>query len=251
MSAWPDLIRELDAWALAGQTATFWWRDDDATAETGALDRLLDLANRHRAALALSVIPYRIVSSLAGRLAVEPRITVVQHGYAHVNHAPPGEKKAELGAHRPLGVALGELTRGALALDEAFGQGWLRVMVPPHNRIADALAASLPDAGYLGLSTYGRKQRGAAGLVWVDVQVDPIDWQGTRGFVGAANALAAAIRDLAWRRAREFDPAPTGLLTHHLVHDSSIWSFLDDLLATLAGHPAARIVHPRAVFAAQ
>lgn len=251
MSDWNELTRELDAWALAGQTATFWWRDDDATADTGALDRLLELANRHKAPLALSVIPYRVESSLAGRLAIEPRITVVQHGFAHTNHAPPGGKKAELGPHRPVGVVLGELARGALALDEVFGQGWLRVMVPPHNRIDHALAAALPTAGYLGLSTYGRKPHSTPGLTWVDVQVDPIDWQGTRGFVGTPSALGAALRDLAWRRAREFDSAPTGILSHHLVHDSSAWSFLDDLLAAIAGHPAARLVHPRTVFAAQ
>lgn len=250
MAHWTDLTRELDRWAEAGLCATFWWRDDDAEDRTPALDRLLGLARSHDAGVAIAVVPSGATPGLAERLAVEKQATVVQHGYAHRNHAAPHKKKAELGADRPAALVLGELARGALALDRLFGDAWLRVMVPPHNRIADALAAALPAAGYIGVSTFGRKARAATGLAWINTHVDIMNWTTTRAFVGESEALQATIGDLTARRAAAAATTPTGLLTHHLIHDDGAWNFIDRFLGTLNGHPAARIVAPRQVFAA-
>jgi hypothetical protein len=254
---WSDFIAELDRWAAAGLPATFWWRDDDAVDASPALERLLALAAGHGAPVALAVIPAEARSALAARLAPHRAgaraVRVVQHGFAHRNHAAPGRPKTELGADRPTGQVLGELTRGALALDRLFGTAWLRVLVPPHNRIAAALAAALPQAGYVGLSTFGHKTRAVPGLAWINTHIDIMNWTTTRGFIGEDAALGAAVGELARRR----DPAgaavrdrPTGLLTHHLVHDEAAWRFLDRFLGALATHPAARVVDPRAVFAA-
>src|SRR5260370_330913 len=54
MSAWQSLMDELDRWPAG--TATFWWRDDDATAASPALDRLPALSDQP---LALAGIPAR------------------------------------------------------------------------------------------------------------------------------------------------------------------------------------------------
>ena len=54
---WRDLTWELDAWATAGQTATLWWRDDDATRPTPALARLRQLAQDNGIPVALAVVP--------------------------------------------------------------------------------------------------------------------------------------------------------------------------------------------------
>jgi hypothetical protein len=40
------------------------------------------------------------------------------------------------------------------------------------------------------------------------------------------------------------------LLTHHLVHDAAIWSFVADLLALVGAHPAVTLVDPRTLFSA-
>ena len=250
MVDWTDLTRELDRWADSGRPATFWWRDDDALTVTPALDRLLGLARDHQAPLALAVVPAGATAALAERLDGAAEATVVQHGYAHINHAAPHKKKAELGADRPTGQVLGELARGALALDRLFRSTWLRVMVPPYNRIAAALAAALPVAGYVGLSTFGRKAQANDGLIWINTHVDIMNWTTTRAFVGDDQALAATIGDLAQRRANTGPSAPTGLLTHHLAHDEAAWRFIERFLAALRAHPAARIVAPPQLFAA-
>jgi hypothetical protein len=237
---WDDLQRELDAWTAAGKTAEFWWRDDDATSATPALERLIELRQRHDVPLMLAVIPARAERGLADRLAGQRDIVVVQHGWAHLNHAPPGRSKAELGPHRAPAFVLGELTRGAWVLDRLF-EDWLRVLVPPHNRITAEIARALPDAGYVGLST--DKPRPAAALhpalAQVNTHIDIMEWAKTRAFLGEAASLALAIQHLAGKREGRFDPAePTGLLTHHLAHDPATWQFADRFLAQTRAHKA-------------
>ena len=257
MTDWSDFTAELDRWATAGLPATFWWRDDDAVDVSPALERLLALTHARTAPLALAVIPADARPALAQRMAGEPAAHVVQHGFSHRNHAAPGRPKAELGAERAPGLVLGELTRGALALDRLFGTAWLRVLVPPHNRIAKTLAAALPQAGYVGISTFGRKTRDVPGLAWINTHIDIMNWTTTRGFVGEDAALGAVVGELVRRRDATGDSGgdsggdtPTGLLTHHLVHDEAAWRFLDRFLAAIASHPAARVVDPRRLFAA-
>jgi len=248
MSGWAALGAELDAWAAAGRPATFWWRDDDATHPTPALDRLLALRARTGLPIAVAVIPARAVPEMAEQLHAASAVTVMQHGWAHLNHAPLGASKAELGPHRPLALILGELARGWIALDRLFPRGWSRALVPPHNRIAPALVAALPAAGYTGLSTYNPRKP-APGLAIVNSHADLMNWT-TRAFLGEDETLGLVTGHLQARRAGRCDAAePTGILTHHLAHDDAAWAFLDRLLATLRDHPAAAWPDPRALLA--
>lgn len=246
MSSWEELAGELDRWRDSGRTATFWWRDDDATAPSPALDRLLKLHRTHDAPITVAVIPARAEPDLAKQLD-EPFVTVVQHGWAHANHAPVGAAKAELGPHRPLAFMLGELARGQLVMDALFGR-WSRALVPPHNRIARELVAALPEAGYAGLSAYGQRKGTTPGLAQVNAHVDIMNWT-TRAFGGSDVALHLAIAHLRARRGGDADPdEPTGLLTHHLAHDEAAWTFVDAFLAALRRHPATRLVDAAALF---
>lgn len=249
-AGWDDLTRELDAWATAGRQADFWWRDDDAVAATPALDQLLALSRRHAAPVMLAVIPAFAEVALAARLATERLATPVQHGWAHANHAAPGRAKSELGPERPPSQVLGELGRGALALDRTLGAAWLRVLVPPNNRIAPAVAAGLKGAGYLGLSADKPRRAAPHGLNQVNVHVDIMNWAG-KTFLGERACLALACVHLADRRTGRIDAAePTGLLTHHLVHDRPAWVFVEAFLAAIAAHPASRWRAARELFAA-
>jgi hypothetical protein len=244
MTDWTVLTRELDAWRAAGRIATFWWRDDDATAPSPALDRLLALQQKYATPLAIAVIPARAQPGLAERLTGIGGVSVVQHGWAHANHAPVGASKAELGPHRSEALVLGELARGQIALDALFDD-WLRLLVPPHNRIAKTVAKALPAAGYVALSTYGPRRAAKPGLVEVNTHADIMNWV-SRAFVGAGPALDLVIRHLQARRTGTADAKePTGLLTHHLAHDAAAWSFTDAFLAATNGHPATHWVDIR------
>jgi hypothetical protein len=102
MSGWQALHEELENWQRTGRIATFWWRDDDAADCSPALDRLLGLAQAYGVPLSLAVIPALATAALARQLAgPAAHVSVLQHGFDHANHAPPGEKSMELGLHQP------------------------------------------------------------------------------------------------------------------------------------------------------
>jgi len=151
MSGWQTLHRELEAWRESGRAATFWWRDDDAVDGGPALDRLLDLAEQHRAPLSLAVIPARATAALALRLeGAAAHVSVLQHGFDHANHAPEGEKSMELGPHRPCVAICEELAGGQAMLKAKFG----KQAVPVRFRLGTGLRMSLfpcwPDSGFAG-----------------------------------------------------------------------------------------------------
>lgn len=240
--SWRPFFAELGAWQSEGRTATFWWRDDDATRPGPALDRLLELAGP--VPLSLAVIPATMQDSLAERVADHNRhggaVTVLQHGYAHRNHAPPSEKKAEFGAHRPQAAMLAELAAGRDRLSALFGPLFAPILTPPWNRVDDTLRVRLGEIGLRGVSRYGPRDVSEAASV-VNTHIDIIDWHGNRGFAGDAAVLELAVDHLAARRSGKSDPGePTGLLTHHRDHDAECWAFAAALRQAVEAHPAAR-----------
>ncbi len=243
MSDWQALADEANRWADSGAAATLWWRDDDA-ADTGpALDRLLALHRDSGVPLALAVVPAQATPALAARLAGEPGVDLLQHGYAHANHAPPGDKKMELGLHRPAMLVLGELGTGRMALERLFGARPLPVLVPPWNRIAQPLVPTLPEIGFRGVSTFGPRGRvhPVRGLRAVNTHVDLIDWK-TRRFVGAPAALQALVGALARvREAGRHAGEPVGILSHHLAMDAEAWDFLGQTWKNTASMPGVRM----------
>ncbi|OHC74122.1 MAG: hypothetical protein A3G18_04605 [Rhodospirillales bacterium RIFCSPLOWO2_12_FULL_58_28] len=250
---WDDLVNELDAWRKAGLVAAMWWRDDDACKITGALERLLDLSEEHETPLTLAVIPAEADPALPGLLASRPMISVVQHGYSHINHAPAGAEKSEFGPDcspgRTHNMMLAELKEGHRLMGRFADSA--PVLAPPWNRIDPALPASLPGIGIKGVSCYGPRAsaRPAPGLRCVNAHADLIAWRDGRRFTGAGEALSLIIGHLSARRAGLVDAdEPTGLLTHHLDHDEDLWTFLGDFLHCVRDHPAVRLLSAREAF---
>ncbi len=244
MTTWEKFFAELDLWP-AGK-ATFWWRDDDATARTAALDRLLALPDLP---LALAIVPAHMRVSLADRLAGS-RVDVLQHGFSHTNHQPPPDKQAELGNARPIPVMQKELVRGSQRLAVLFGRRALHVLVPPWNRIDAGLAATLAAQGYTGLSTAQPREPAGDGLVRANSHIDIIDWlKQPRQFIGLEAALNLAIAHLAARRTGEVDAEePTGLLTHHRAMDEAAFAFTEAFLTRSSAHPAVQWLAARDIF---
>ncbi|MFM9844374.1 MAG: polysaccharide deacetylase family protein [Dongiaceae bacterium] len=250
MSDWRDLEIELEQWRRAGREVTLWWRDDDAVTATPELERLLGVARQPGGApvpLCLAVIPRQADKSLAKLTEGRQQLAILQHGFSHTNHAPDGESKAELGAHRPAAAILGELMQGRDLLRALFPATLLAVLVPPWNRIAPAVRSGLPATGFTFVSTYGPRARGDRQAV--NTHADIIDWHHGRGFVGGDAALALIAGHLAARREGRADPdEPTGILTHHLVQDEAGWNFLTELVYRLSRQAGVRWLAGTAIF---
>jgi len=230
-AAWAPAGNALDRAAAGGRTVRFWLRDDDCVAVTPALDRLTALCSAAGMPILLAVIPESAEPGLADWVAVHPAVTPCQHGFAHRNHAAPGERACELAGTRSVGSVLDELERGRARLRAMFGRRASDILVPPWNRIDADLVAHLPRLGFRALSTFGPTPEQDAGIRRLDSDLDIIDWR--HGRVG--RPLDDLSRKLAGLVALQ---DVVGILTHHLAHDATAWAALEEMLGRLRDHPA-------------
>jgi hypothetical protein len=219
---WRELHAALNERNHAGRPVRFWWRDDDASAPSPALERAVGLSKKYAIPLALAVIPQDATSQLVQGL--HERVTVLQHGTDHRNRAPAGEKKTEYPAAEPADAALERIAGGMAKLRSVANPKFIPVLAPPWNRMRADLLDKLPGIGIRGISAYGpqKSREPAPGLRQVNTHVDVVAWRRGRHFVGEAQALSQAIK---WLIADE----PIGWLTHHAVHDAATWDFLERL----------------------
>lgn len=236
---WTPLRGELAKWSAEGLTLPLWWRDDDAVTATKALDQLVALSEDMGLPVHIAVIPKHADASLSGAVADHPdRLIPLVHGWAHENHAPDGQKKAEFGARNAR--SLEDAENGVLRLSTLFGPRLVPCFVPPWNRMDMALAPDLSAMGYTTLSTYGPRTAdfAAKGLRHINTHIDPINWRGDRSAVPVEQVIDRLVQTLIDRRKGHTDVAePLGLLTHHLVHDPSIWDITKALLTELLSGP--------------
>lgn len=241
-SAWQAFEEDLARLRDAGRAPLFWWRDDDAGAPTAEIGRLLELSAASAVPLALAVVPEAAQPALFRML--HSRVAVLQHGSDHRNRAGPGEKKTEFPAAEREEQALQRIAAARERLESVAGTWLLPVLAPPWNRLRGSLAVRLPEAGLRGLSTYGPRAAAlpAPGLRQVNTHVDIVAWSAGRGFIGEAQALDAARRQLALQTGE-----PTGWLTHHAAHEPASWTFLERLFE-LTRRCGASWAHPAQVF---
>jgi hypothetical protein len=218
--SWGALEAEVRRRDEAGRPVEFWWRDDDASVSNKALERLLGLSRSHRVPVALAVIPQDAEADLFKRL--HEHVTLLQHGTDHRNRAAAGEKKTEYPGTEPATAALARISAGLKKLSGV--SAFIPVLAPPWNRIREDLLDKLPGIGIRGISAYGARARRepAPGLRQVNTHVDIVAWRAGRRFVGEEQALSQAIK---WLASGE----PVGWLTHHAVHDTQTWDFLERL----------------------
>lgn len=235
---WTPLDTELDRWRTEGLTLSLWWRDDDAVARTSALDYLHGLAQRLSMPVHMAVIPAEAEASLAE--VIDPFLIPVVHGWSHTNHAPDGAKKAEFGAHRTIEAMCAETFQSLTRLRTLFSDALVPMFVPPWNRVAADLLPTLPTQGYEVLSTFTPRDNAfaAPGLTQINTHLDPINWRAGKSLHDPDVLIRQVATQLADRRENRADrDEPYGILTHHLVHDSSIWDFTEALLSRLLQGP--------------
>ncbi len=230
---------ELRRCAEAGLTMTFWWRDDDAIYPSAALDRLLAITERFELRPLLAVIPAKASPVLAERLSTASA-DIAQHGYAHANRAPRGQKPCEFPDSLDGAEAWRLLRDGHRRMDALFGRSWLPIFVPPWNRFADKHVPLLRECRFAVYSGSVPLPAAPPGLRNLHSPVDIMQWRPERRFAGTEACVARLVREIAARREGSWPREdPIGLVTHHLVHDEGAWDFLEVFCESLAQMPAS------------
>ena len=220
------------------QTTESGARDDDAVEPTPQLERLLKLSEAHAVPLTIAVIPAHATSALQRRLSHAQTATIVQHGYAHANRAGNGKKKSEYPSSRSERDVRGEIAQGQERLGDFIRRA--PVFVPPWNRYAEGLPRLLGELGFEALSAFGTTSD-VNHIQCLNCHADVTAWRSTREFAGDDAVTDSLTRDLMRRRSEKQDRGlPTGLLTHHLVHDQRSWAFIDQLFGVTRAHRAVR-----------
>jgi len=238
---WSRLEEEFEVWKQEDRVLPLWWRDDDAIAPTTELETLSLLSEKMGLPVHLAIIPKFAQQTLADTL--DDTFIPVVHGWSHENHAPSGEKKMEFGEHRALETLLNDANTGLERLQNLFGGKVQPMFVPPWNRISPAITQKLASLGYHAISTFTPRKHALAAhnLSQVNTHLDLIDWRCGRSLVAPQILVDQLTCDLQDRRFGKTDATePYGILTHHLVHDPSIWWFTETLVERLLagpGHP--------------
>lgn len=235
MSNWKMLADEIQQWSSPVQ---FWWRDDDAVANSGGLQRLLMLAEQFAIPVHLAVIPHFVKTSLSviNKPQHHRNCYVLQCGVDHQNYALAGQRKIELGGSQNVSELLQKLTQGQQLLQSRFGEQYLNILVPPWNRIEEDVVRELPEIGYTQLSVFGAKTQAESDFN-LNVHIDIIDWQ-QRCFLGEDVILTNMIAHLRTKRLAGLSGniKPCGLMTHHLHHDLNCWLFISNLFKFCQQH---------------
>ena len=232
------LATHLDRRAEDGRALELWWRDDDLETPTDALALCLEALADAGIDAAFAAIPTGLTPAAVEALSGTGAVLFV-HGWAHTNHAPAGEKKAEFGATRPRADRLSEIERGWARLKEIGGDRALACFVPPWNRIAEDLLPALDATGIAALSAFASPKRPAlpASVPRLDTHIDLIDWRGT-GKPIPAETLASEIIH------HDGVDGPVGILSHHRVTDRGAWKAWQPILRLLSDHPSVRWLSP-------
>lgn len=217
------LRAELKECHAAKMPVPMWWRDDDATQASAALDRLLDIADETNCPVHIAAIPALAQPNLSDA-TLGRNANILVHGWAHVDSSLPDAKKSEFGRLRP--GTLMDVERARHRLNRLFGDRVWPMFVPPWNRVEQSILAKLPSLGFSAVSTFLPRAGNIAGLTQINTHVDPIFWRGNRDLQDPDLLIAQTIKLLQDRREGTTDAhEPLGLLTHHLVHTCDIWDF--------------------------
>lgn len=234
---WLDPLRKtLDS---NPDSVTFFFRNDDVGWEDTRLFELLDLFAEFNLPLDLAVIPTavspRTAAHLQTLLAQNPgKLSIHQHGYAHLNHEQSG-RKCEFGETRARVFQLADIEAGKNRLNDLFGPMLEPIFTPPWNRCSADTAACLRDAGFMLLSRdTTAPQLNTDELAELPVS---IDWFAkrkhvrlTREEIGTSFSTAAS------------GSSRVGVMLHHALMDEEERARLGELLQLISTHSQARCV---------
>ena len=220
------------------RTINLFFRDDDVDEDEATLHRLLEIFGHREIPVNLAIIPARLTASASALLREALRrrpelLELNQHGWQHVNHETAG-RKCEFGPSRNYADQLSDITHGKKVLEDAFGDAFTPVFVPPWNRCTTETFRVLDELGFQALSRLRQKETVTDdNFRELSVTLDLYRWKG-----GATRKEPREFIDELISQLSEFETP--GVMLHHKVMDEAACSFLASLLDELRRHTCVR-----------
>ena len=245
---WDLLFEELDTWHSKGLIATFWFRDDDASKDTKKLRQLINCLDG--APIALATIPGILERSLIDYAKQNESITIIQHGWKHQSHVSNGKAFSEYPSSRLSSDVLQEFSIGRNILEEAFGDQYKPVFVPPWHSIDTNFLRLLMQAGIYNISLRGTPKVKMIDRINIrNIHTGLVKWTNPPSFDSPNVYLNDIISHLKMRRNNvEFLNEVTGIATHHLDQTDDSLIFISQLISIIRHHPTCKVLSANEVF---
>jgi hypothetical protein len=134
----------------------FFLRIDDVTESDPRLIHIVDGALEWGLPVLVSIIPSHITKAAVNWLlkkhsAFPQLLEIGQHGYRHINYLK-GYPRGEFCKTRRAKEQLADLKAGRRLMDDAFGEAWSRIFIPPFNCFTRLTVRLLAEHHYRGVS---------------------------------------------------------------------------------------------------
>jgi hypothetical protein len=208
----------------------FFFRADDIGAPSAQFSSMTLPFLRHRAPLALAVVPAWLTRNRWNSLlSLHQQDSALwcwhQHGWRHQNHEVTG-KKQEFGPSRSHGQIVKDFVSGKERLSDLMGKVFEPIFTPPWNRMGQTALDAARGLGYLAVSrSMGASPPSINGLPDLFVDVDLHTRKEPDGDA-AWEALLAEFRTAILR-------GRCGIMIHHQRMNPKAVEFLDALLVVL------------------
>ena len=221
-----------------GYEVKFWWRDDDVSDSTEELKNLISFSCLNKIPVNLAVIPQNLSNEAIKLIKQYTHISVVQHGYSHINYANIGEPLNEFGLHRGLEIQLKEIRIGFEKLITAFGNQFIPVFVPPWGHIADSVIEQISTIGIKGISMIGDRDKIYPNLINNNVHVDIHSWKTESASsyevnIRSYNQIIDDIFNKIKIEKSDDECLTIGILTHSQIMGNNDWHIFGKLVKAI------------------
>ncbi len=218
-------------------------RNDDVWTLDGPFRYFFDAAFERGLPVVQAVIPGAmepaLVKFLRDAKQKSPQLLdIVQHGWLHKNHAPPGQGKYEFGASRAWTDQQADIREGKSRMHRAFGEDFTPGFVPPYHGFDQNTVSILEEEGFKYFSAGAHKPKIQADFLDLPAQVSFSRYDlGTTSTYKAEDVFKALIQSIKLK-------ILTGVLTHHAdfksVQDRRALTHFLDLLKALTARRELR-----------
>lgn len=213
----------------------FWFRDDDGNVLNDKFKRLVEFFEVKKCTLLESIIPFDLDSNIVDYIKMKDNIYIGQHGYTHIDYSIDKSVKSELCSSRDIETVISEQKIGNCILEEAFGEKYTHVYVPPFFEIEDVIKNKLIGLGiYNAFSIWWSNSMINMDIPEINVQIDFVDWNFEEKFAGERYVNSQIERELKGICDNScLDYGIIGIVLHHNLMCDDDYVYLSNLLCEI------------------